>query len=175
MCYVGTGTAKFLQQLPSALPISTWFPQGSLSFVCDEASVSSRLPKPSQVCLNVYTNEFACARISWNRCCQTRCAAKAHAQLSFLEFRCRIHLHFSRVLQTRKTNSCLLSLASRVPGVHARTVNKNGYSVSLFVTLSVHCNSQMNTCLIGILFVGAGCLNGSPMWAPPKSTCNCCY
>ena len=88
------------------------------------ASVNSRLSKPSQVRLNLYTNGFGGSRTSCNRCCQARCVATAHAKHSLQEFR----WHFISVV-------CKV-FANRAPGVQfpsvvprsARDVNKIGCS-----------------------------------------------
>ena len=108
--------------LLSPLPRSTWFPKDLFrSCRCDMASVSSCLAEPSQFCPNLYTKEFACERISWNRCCQARCVATARAQFSFQELRWPIHVRFSRALHMRNI-WCVHSVACRVPVCIARNL-----------------------------------------------------
>ena len=144
------------------------------------ASVNSKLSKPSQFGLNLYTNELAFVRISRNRCRHARCVATAHAQCSFKVF----HFHISTTIFVKETSVVfsLLSAEFQVCNLHGSSpIHQHCQYEWLFkihrirqLVRNLVCRWQFekwNPGRIEILFVGVGCLHVSPIWVATKSTC----
>ena len=121
MCSDGTGPASFKansQSVPSSN--KSPFTASKSNLVSTRLSVSQMRDgfcELQAVKAFEIRSELEHPRISLNRCCQARCIATAHSQLSFQEFRWPIHFRFSRILQTRKI-CCLHSPVCRVCDFH---------------------------------------------------------